>query len=499
MSYSIVLAWFATHNILYSSVCSNAENNDTNDENNGVDNGLENVLPLVPVTLLEQLEPKGGREVKGEARDEEAGRDGEQVREEGDGLGNDPGDQRDNSNKGQPGDPAHLGVDVLDDRVLKDAAVDVAGHDGGVDGARDEDNGQRNAKGDLGDGASRGQERRRLHVLADEHVDEGARHGVNDNLDGAEGHDGLGKVFRGMHLVHEGELAQGETVGENDVAEGHKGLGELETLLGPQLPRGARSRNGGRRGVGVLNAGGDDGDSDGNDNRGEIHVTQNSHLGKGRRDGQEHEDDGRDEAENDGAGAVVGNVVEGNSAGQAVGTDGEDELERKHGADELVAKLAHEQPPGVGIVRDVGVAQLDLADNVRRVDGDEAETDGEDDAGDHAERGKRRGDTQRAQGNGLDQEHHGQALPAQAVKVRVALRRLLLLNVGAVSVVDLLDVAGLAVRETACRILLMRAPRRRLHGLGVGGCSTHLSYFVLSGVCVVLAQQQQQPMTSSFG
>lgn len=218
---------------MHTGVCSNAQDDDADDEDDAVDDALDKVLAFVPVALLDQLEPEGCGEVERETRDEQARRDGEQVREEGNGLGNDPGDQGDDRDERQPGDPAHLGVDVADNGVLEDAAVDVARHDGRVDGARDEDDGQRDAKGDLGDGAAGREQRRGLHVLADEDVDERARDGVDEDLNGSEGDDRLGEVLRGVHLVHEGELAQGETVRKDDVSQGHKGLGQTKSLLGP--------------------------------------------------------------------------------------------------------------------------------------------------------------------------------------------------------------------------------------------------------------------------
>lgn len=228
--------------------------------------------------------------------------------------------------------------------------------------------------------------------------------------------------------------------------------------------------------MGVLNTSGDDGDTDGDENGGEINVSKNGDFGKRRRHGEEHENDSRDKTKDDGAGAVVGNVVQGNGSRQTVRTNGENEFERKHDTHELVAKLAHQQASSIGVVGDMRVFQLDLTDNVRRVHGDETQADAQNHTGDHAQRGKGRGNTERAERDGLNQEDNGQALPSQAVEMGGTLGGLLLLDVVAV---QLLDVAQVVVGDTACRIGVRTLERHLLHGLrggtrGDSGAARHL-------------------------
>lgn len=447
-----------TYDVLNTGVSASNQNNHADDEDECVGDGEGQVLLGVPAALLDELEPHPRGEVKCKTADEQARRDGQQVAEEGDGLGDDPRDQGDDGDEDGPRDPAHLGVDEADDRVLVHARVDVPPHRRAVDGARDEDDGERDAEGDLGEHVAGGEQRGGLDGLAHEDVDQGARDGVDDDLDYAEPPDGLDEVLGRVHLVHEGELADGERVGKDDVAEGDEGLDKCQTLLGPCRPVGRRNQA-----LALLDPGSDDRDSDGENDRHKVNVSQDSDLGKRGREGQEEQDDSRHDAEHEGASAVVRDVSKGNGSRQTVRTDQEDELEREHDTDEFVAELAHEQLPGVGVVCDMRERELDLTDDVRGVDGDETETDAEDDTGDHAKTRKGRGDRQGTKGDGLDDEHDRQALPAQPVEFCVTLRGLALLQV-----VDVRYLADLCLAEHA-RALLALTGADGLLGLLVGG------------------------------
>lgn len=146
-------------------------------------------------------------------------------------------------------------------------------------------------------------------------------------------------------------------------------------------------------------------------------------------------------------------------------TDQEDKLQREHDTDEFVAELAHEQLSGIGIVRDVRERELDLADDVGGVDGDETETDTEDDTGDHAQFRESRRDRQGTKSDGLDDEHDCQAFPAQPVEFCVALRGLALLHV-----VPVRHLTDLCLAEHAgAGALLALTGADGLLGLLVGG------------------------------
>lgn len=94
-----------THNVLYTGVRSAYQHNNTNRKDESVDDSERQVLTLVPLALLDQLEPHPGGEVESEAGDEQARADGEQVGEEGNGLGDDPGDDGGDANVDEPGGP----------------------------------------------------------------------------------------------------------------------------------------------------------------------------------------------------------------------------------------------------------------------------------------------------------------------------------------------------------------------------------------------------------
>lgn len=415
----------STYNICDTGIGTATKDDDTNHENESVDCNQWEVLLLVPLALLEELEPHPCREVEGETGDEQAGADGEQVREEGNGLRNDPGENGDDSNEREPSDPTHFGVDEADDTVLVVAAVDVARQNGRIDGARNKNDGQGQTEGDLAEQGTGGQKCGRLDGAADKHVDQSAGDGVDEDFNDAEGPNRPDKVLGSVHFVHEGELADGEGVGENDVAESNKSLHECQTLLGPGRPVGL-----GNRAVVRLNASSDNGDQNGDDNGREIDVAQNGDLGKGRGDGQQHEDDSRGDSKDDRAGSVIRNVSKGDGTGQSVGSDQKEQLETEHDTDEFIAEFAHEKLTGIRVVGDVWELELDLTDNIGRVNCDHTNTDTEDDTGNHAEAGKCRGDRERAQGDGLDNQDDSETFPAQPVEFVVTISGFPLLQVG---------------------------------------------------------------------
>ncbi len=227
-----------------------------------------------------------------------------------------------------------------------------------------------------------------------------------------------------MHFVHERELADGEGVGEDDVGESDPGIGKSGALLGPGRPLCGHER------LGFLvgpDSRANDGHADGNDDGGEVDVTEHRNLGERRWHSDDEENDGRDDTKDERADGVAAEVEEGDGSGETVRSDEESELEGKHGTDELVAKATHHELTGVGVVRNLRELDLDLADNVAGVDGDDAHTDAHDDAGDHSERSKCRGNGERTESNGLDDEADGELLPTETVELVVTLRPLLLL------------------------------------------------------------------------
>ena len=292
--------------------------------------------------------------------------------------------------------------------------MEQAAEDDGVDGAGDEDDGQSNPEGDAAHEVAGGEQGGALDVDADEAVDDGASDGVDEDLGQAQGPDGLDVVARGVHLVHEGELTHGEAVGEDDVGDGDEGLVEGDVGLGPGGPLDGGQAAGA---VGGLDAGGDDGDADGEDDGDEVDVAQDGDLGEAGGHGEEQQDDGGDDGEDDGADVALGDVDEGDGAGQGVGAREEEQLQDEHDGDELIAEAAHHEAAGVGVVGDEGELELDLPDDVGGIDGDEADAHGAQDARDHAEGGEGGGDGEGAEGDGLDDEDDGETLPPQPVEL----------------------------------------------------------------------------------
>ncbi|KAJ8105657.1 hypothetical protein OPT61_g10044 [Boeremia exigua] len=179
--------------------------------------------------------------------------------ENGNRLGDDPRDDSEHRHHDDPRRPPPGRVDVAQHRVLEHAAVDIAQRDGRVDGARDENNGERDAERDLGDQGAGGQQGGRLDAVTDESVAQRARQRVDADLDCAGGPDGLHVVLGRVHFVHEGELADGEAEGEDDVGYRDEGFGEGEVFFGPGGPG-----DGGYAAglVAGLDARRDDGDAD---------------------------------------------------------------------------------------------------------------------------------------------------------------------------------------------------------------------------------------------
>ena len=101
-------------------------------------------------------------------------------------------------------------------------------------------------------------------------------------------------------------------------------------------------------------------------------------------------------------------------------SDQQDEEERKHDTREFLAETSPDEFHGIRVVTDEGVSHLDLSNDVGRVDGDETESNAEDDTSDHSEFRECVGNTERAEGNSLDDQADGKAFPAQAVELLMA-------------------------------------------------------------------------------
>jgi hypothetical protein len=222
-----------------------------------------------------------------------------------------------------------------------------------------------------------------------------------------------------VHFRHEAELAHGERVGEDDVGGREESRLESHVRRRPGRPR---NRGHATNGFGGDNTGCDDGDSNGDNNGDEIDVSKDGELGEAGRHGKREEDDGGDGSPDQCADRrIVHNTDKCDGACQGVRTNQEDEEEGEHDASQLVAEAAPDELDGIGVVLNVRVLQLDLANNVGRVDGDETDANTEDDTGNHADGGESAGHTERAERDGLDDQEGGELHPSQAVVLLLAL------------------------------------------------------------------------------
>ena len=81
---------------------------------------------------------------------------------------------------------------------------------------------------------------------------------------------------------------------------------------------------------------------------------------------------------------LVDNADPSDGAGKNVRACKKHQKEHKHHAREFVAKFAPHQAHGIGVVLNMRMLQLDLADNIAGVDSDESEAHTHDDASHHA-------------------------------------------------------------------------------------------------------------------
>ena len=406
-----------TNDIRNRSVRTRTQRDDTNNKRQQAPRAQPEVLLLKGAASSEEAEPHDGGDPEAEAGHEQRRGEGQQVGEDGDGFGDDPRDDGEDDDEDDPGRPAGDRVDVAQDAVLEHAAVDVAQGDGGVDAAGDEDDGERDAECNLRNQGSCGEERGGSHVLADEGVAQRAGERVDADLDDAAGPDGLHVLVGGVHFVHEAKLADGEAEGEDDVGNGDEGLGEGEVFLGPRAPV-----DGGHPAglVAGLDACRDDGDADCDQDGGEVDVAQDGDFREGWRDGEDQQNDSGDGGKGDGAHMAAIDVDERDTSSQSVGADHHNEFKHQGGAEELVAKAAEQQTTCIGVGRDFRELEFDLADDVAGEDGDSAEADGEQNAGEHAEGCVGLGQGKCAECDCLNDGDNRQTFPTQAVEVSIA-------------------------------------------------------------------------------
>ena len=101
------------------------------------------------------------------------------------------------------------------------------------------------------------------------------------------------------------------------------------------------------------------------------------HLAHRARKGADEADDQADDTEDDGAGTVAGDGVEQHGKGENVTGHQEDTEQQLAKEEDLASNAAKEEFTGIAHAVDLGVAELELADDIARIPGDTGQTQNE--------------------------------------------------------------------------------------------------------------------------
>lgn len=277
--------------------------------------------------------------------------------------------------------------------------------------------GDGDAPGNLLDEGARGAEGGRLHVRATVAVDDNGDDEVHCRVDCLKEVEGLWPLLWPAELgdeAEEGDVAgcfgaamvvsegwrgkrrgkegwrKGEyqtlTIGKDNVRDAEKGGAELDVLCGNDA-----------KGVWRVKADVDHGDEDGGRDRGKRDKGHIRDALESAGQVADPKDDEADDAPDYGAGGAVCDCVEADAPGENVTAHAEDEEDCLRGAEKLPAKGRPARAPGgeddlarVGHAVHEGIGHLELADDITRVCGDDAEAGDEDHAADHADGGQHR-------------------------------------------------------------------------------------------------------------
>ena len=163
----------------------------------------------------------------------------------------------------------------------------------------------------------------------------------------------------------------------------------------------------------------------------------------------------------------------------------------EHGTSEFLSETAPDEANSVGIVGDFRVLELDQADEVAGVDGDETKTDSDEHTRYETKCRKCRRNTERAESNGLHDHADGETLPAEAVVLLLAL----LDGRGDAELIVVFE-AHLAVLGVLATVLVpSRVQRSLLRGIHLHG----MRYGVGCGVGVFVCQDAARRGTRKQG
>lgn len=195
-------------------------------ENHDIQPGQEHLAPALAIPPFIQEQPERAAQAVREPAGEQGADQAQQVVEDGDGLGDDPGDRPEHADDDDPDAetaPAALrhaiGAAVF-------AHVDVFGRHVAVDDACDDDGGDGDAVGDFADHGGGGAEGGGCDVRAGVAVDDDGGDDVHARVTALEEEKGAGVVCGGVELGNEGEEGDVSGICEDDVCDGEECRGK---------------------------------------------------------------------------------------------------------------------------------------------------------------------------------------------------------------------------------------------------------------------------------
>lgn len=288
-------------------VKTNNADNDTQKHQNNVAAEEENLLGAAEPTALHDIKPHDTGKSVTEPRSKESGDEAEQVAEVGDRFGQDPCDEPDTEDDGEPGRSGDhtTAVEVLG--TSEDTDVDVLGGNVTEDDTGDDDGGQGDTPGDLGDERRSTAQGRAGNHITSEVVDDNSSDQVKGSVNSLKGHQGLGVILGVTELTDEAQPCSVSTVGEDNVGDAIEsgrevGVGDVDDVA--SLKR--------------VDTNSNHGDHDGGKDRDERSNGQEGHILHRTRNGKEEEEDQTDDTKDNAASSVVGKSVHGDDESQHV-------------------------------------------------------------------------------------------------------------------------------------------------------------------------------------
>lgn len=287
-------------------------------------------------------EPEGAGEAVGVPRGEQGGGDADQVGEDGDADGEHEGGAGGEEDERDPHGPAEHGVVVQVHGAAEKADEDDLRGGVVVQGAGDQEVGQREPPRRLGPHGGQRGEGRAGDGVADVEVHDDGEEDVEGRRECLQQPGGFLGVARVLHLGDQREEHEVPRVGEDGVGDRHEGEVEARVDGDADLAVGDRVEAGADHGD---EGGDDDGDDGGDAEPREAQVER-------ARQAEEERGDGEDAAVPHQAELVVGEGAERGLRGEQLASDGEDGEEDGAEGEDLAPPPAEDDVAGVAHVVD---------------------------------------------------------------------------------------------------------------------------------------------------